>query len=283
MRKLLSIAAPAALLLILAGCATLNDLVRKPEVSVIRVVPTRADFERIDLEMELLVKNPNPVGIRLAGYDYDLTVDGASFFRGSMNEPVELAAEGSSTFKVPLTLSYRELFSSVKSLADETESAYRIETGFLFDLPVLGDQRLELSYEGVVPHIRIPEIRFGDIEVTRLSLTGADIRSRLWIRNPNGFDVSLKELGAGLQVNGISWAELKQSRAVELPAGEEAELSYDFSLDFINMGRLVYKLVTGEDRVSYDLQGNLLLGTELPFFPEAGLPLSLSGVAGLNR
>jgi LEA14-like dessication related protein len=283
MRRLQFIVVPAALLLFLAGCASLGDLVRKPEVSVIRVVPTGADFEHIDLEMELLVKNPNPVGIRLAGYDYDLTVDGASFFQGSMHEPVELAAEGSSTFKVPLTLNYRELFSSLKSLADETESAYRIETGFLFNLPVLGDQRLELSYEGVVPHIKVPEIRFGDIEVTRLSLTGADIRSRLTVRNPNGFDFSLKDLGADLQVNGISWAELKQSRAVELAAGKEAELSYDFSLDFINMGRLVYKLLSGEDRVSYDLQGNLLLGTELPFFPEADLPLSLSGVADLNK
>ena len=283
MRRLQFIVVPAALLLFLAGCASLGDLVRKPEVSVIRVVPTGADFEHIDLEMELLVKNPNPVGIRLAGYDYDLTVDGASFFQGSMHEPVELAAEGSSTFKVPLTLNYRELFSSLKSLADETESAYRIETGFLFNLPVLGDQRLELSYEGVVPHIKVPEIRFGDIKVTRLSLTGADIRSRLTVRNPNGFDFSLKDLGADLQVNGISWAELKQSRAVELAAGKEAELRYDFSLDFINMGRLVYKLLSGEDRVSYDLQGNLLLGTELPFFPEADLPLSLSGVADLNK
>ncbi len=267
----------------MAGCATLNDLIRKPEVSVIRVVPKAADFDHIDLEMELLVKNPNPVGIRLAGYDYDLTIDGASFFQGRMNEPVELAAEGASTFKVPLTLDYRELFSSINSLSDETESAYRIVTGFLFHLPVLGEQRMELSYEGTVPHIRIPEIHFGDIEVTRLSLTGADIRSRITIRNPNGFDFSLKELGAGLAVNGISWAELKQSRAVSLPAGKEAELSYDFSLDFINMGRLVYKLVTGEDRVSYDLQGKLRLGTELPFFSEAELPLSLSGVADLNK
>ena len=283
MRRLQFIVVPAVLLLFLAGCATLNDLIRKPEVSVIRVVPTGADFDHIDLEMELLVKNPNPVGISLAGYDYDLTVDGASFFQGSMNEALTLEANGSSTFKVPLTLNYKELFSSIKSLADETESAYRIETGFLFDLPVLGEQRMELSYEGTVPNIKIPEIRFGDIEVTRLGLTGADIRSRITLRNPNGFDFTLKELGAGLQVNGISWAELNQSQAVELPSGKEAELSYDFSLDFINMGRLVYKLITGEDRVSYDLQGKILLGTELPFFSEAELPLTLTGVADLNK
>ena len=283
MRKLQYIIIPAILLAFLFGCASLDDLIRKPEVSVVSVVPTAADFEHIDLEMTLLVKNPNPVGIRLSGYDYDLTVEGASFVQGSMNEPVELEAEGSSTFKVPLTLNYKELFSSVKTLIDETESAYRIETGFLFNLPVLGEQRLELDYEGTVPNIKIPEIRFGDIEITRLSFTGADIRSSLTIRNPNGFDFSLKSLGAGLEVNGISWAELKQSKAVELPSGKEAELSYDFSLDFINMGRLVYKLVTGEDRVSYDLQGNILLGTELPFFPEADIPLSMSGVANLNK
>lgn len=271
------------LVLLLAGCTSLEDLIRKPEVSVVRVVPTMADFQHIELEMELLVKNPNPIGISLEAYDYDLTIDGASLIKGRIDEKVNLEPEGSSIFKVPLSLNYKELYSSVKSLGDDTESAYEIATTFYFLLPVLGEQQLNLSHEGTIPVIRVPRISLASLEVSRLNLTGADIRAGLKISNPNGFDYTLKYMNAGLEVNDISWAQLAQSSPVLVPAGQDAELSYDFSLDFINMGRLVYKLIKGEDAVSYGLNGNLQLGSSLPYLGEMDMPLDLSGAIDLKR
>lgn len=272
-----------SLVLLLTGCASLEDFIRKPEVSVVRVVPTMADFRHIELEMELLVKNPNPIGISLEGYDYDLTIDGASFIKGRMDEKVNLEPEGSSVFKVPLSLDYTELYSSLKSMGDDTESAYEIATTFYFLLPILGEQQLKLSHEGTLPNIKVPGISLGKLEVTRLNFTGADIRAGLKISNPNGFDYTLKQMTAGLDVNGISWAQLAQSSPVLVPAGKEADLSYDFRLDFINMGRIVYRLIKGEDAVSYDLQGRLDLGSSLPYLGEMEMPLDLSGKIDLDR
>ena len=66
----------------LTGCETVEKLaggIRKPRVKVVGAEVTGLSFEAISLQFDVEVDNPNPIGIEMAGFDYELLMDGSTF------------------------------------------------------------------------------------------------------------------------------------------------------------------------------------------------------------
>ena len=268
---------PVLLLLILGSCASLSDLIRKPEVTVRQIKPLAISFQEITLEMELLIENPNPVEINLEGYDYDFLIEGSSFLKGTQNDPLSISANSSSTVKVPLTVNYRELYKSLSSLQEDGESDYTIVTGLHFMLPVLGKQRLELSHEGTLPHVQKPKFSLASLEIEKLTLGGADLLVRINAENPNAFDFTIREMKGELIINRDKWADLKSLEEKLFPSGETTEMDFRFQLNFLSMGRGLYNILKERGTIDYNLEGGVQLGSSLELLGETSLPLSLSG------
>ena len=134
-----------AVMSVLSSCETVQMFIQKPEVSVKSVTTAALSFQEITLDLDLLIENPNPVGISLSSFDYDFLVEEQGLVKGSAGEGLDIAALGSSVVTVPVTINFKELYSAVSSMSGQDESEYRIDTGFNFMLPVLGEQRIELS------------------------------------------------------------------------------------------------------------------------------------------
>lgn len=62
---------------IITGCAPLRQIapIQKPQVQVRDLEITGLDFHHLDLSLHLNVQNPNAIGIRLAGLDYEFQVE----------------------------------------------------------------------------------------------------------------------------------------------------------------------------------------------------------------
>ncbi|MDC7232080.1 MAG: LEA type 2 family protein [Spirochaetales bacterium] len=281
MKKLLR---KAVILLVVLGCTaceTVEMLIQKPEVSVNSVQIQDISFNDITLNMELQVYNPNPVGIDLESFDYNLLIEENSLVKGLAGEGLALSAGGSSLINLPLTLSYEELYRSVSSLLDSDESEYRVDTGFNFLLPVLGEQRIELSHEGKIPNVRMPRFEFVNLYVKSLGLMGADLVILMNVENPNAFDVGLNKFTGALEVNNQNWAELSTLKAVDFPSKEQGEIGFQFRLEFLSMGRTVRDLLADQKALNYDFSGNISLDSSLDLMQEATLPLNISGSVDL--
>jgi len=273
----------SALILGIFSCATLEQVIEEPKVTVQDVRTTSLSFSDISLELDLLIENPNPIGIELAGYDYNLLIDESSLVSGTLDRDVSLPGRGSAVLTVPVTLNYRELYSALTTLADDTESGYKIVTGLHFDLPVLGERRLELSHEGTIPLVRLPRFAFTSLYVEDLGMMGADIIVLLSLENPNGFTLSLNDFQGTFSINKLKWAELKSLGTVDLTPGEKGELGFRFRLDFLSMGRTVRDLLSGKDTLNYLFEGGVAADTSLELLKKIELPLSLSGTVDLLK
>lgn len=276
----------AAVLLLAAavsGCASLSDAVRRPTARVTGAEITGLSFDRAEITFDVEVENPNPVGVRLAGIDYELFFEELSFVRGRTDEPLEIAAQERSTVRIPVSVGYTELIDSVQGLADRTETAYRLSAGISVDIPVIGRQRLPVEHTGTIPVVRAPRLRVRELRIDRLGLTGADVILRLAVANPNGFGLSLEELDYALRVNGELWGSARVEERTRLAEGGESEVRIPIRLDFGAMGRSVRELILGDGRVAYNLSGRMDVGTTLELLGQAELPVSLDGEIGLSR
>jgi hypothetical protein len=61
------------------------------------------------LNVVLAVHNPNPMTVRILGYDYEVRVAGQQVAQGVGNQPVTLPAQGETTVAVPVVLKLRNL------------------------------------------------------------------------------------------------------------------------------------------------------------------------------
>jgi LEA14-like dessication related protein len=273
----------AALALAVAGCASLAEVIERPTARVVGAEITTLTFERAELTFEVEVDNPNPVGVRLAGIDYELFFEESSFLRGRTAETLAIAAGERSIVRIPVGIGYTELIDSVRSLTDRRETDYRLAAGVSVEVPVLGTLRLPVERAGTIPVVRPPRVRVRELSLERLGLGGADLVLRLGVANPNAFGLSLDTLDYALRVNGELWGSARVSDRARLAEGGETEITLPVSLDFGAMGRSVRELLLGDGTVAYNLSGSLEVGTTLELLAQAELPLSADGEIRIGR
>lgn len=275
----------AAVLLGAGGCASFNlsGILKKPEIAVSGAEIEQLAFDGARVRFDVKVTNPNPVGVRLAGFDYRLDLDGTEFVKGSVNQVVSIAARGTSTVPVPVSFLFENLFTTVARLADASETAYQITVGFSFELPVLGTVRVPAAFKGVLPVLRAPRASVAALRLEKLTLGSASLVLSLEVRNPNGFALSLQGLEYDFAVAGRRWADGQAARAVTIPARGAGRVDLQVQLDLAAAGRTVVELLTRRGPVPYVFEGTLVAGTPLPLLKSARVPLRLAGEVAIAR
>lgn len=273
------------LVLAMAGCESFNlsGMLRKPEVAVSGAEIEQLGFEEARVRFDVKLTNPNPVGVRLSGFDYRLTLDSAEFLSGSVDQAVSIAARGTSTVPVPVSFRYQDLFAAAARLADAAETPYEMSVGFSFDLPVLGRVRIPASFKGVIPVIRAPSVSVAGLKLERLTLGAASLVLSLDVRNPNGFSLALQGLDYRFEVGGRQWVQGAAARAAAIAAHGAGRIEVQIQLDLAAAGRTVAELLTRRGPVAYVLDARLVVGTPLPLLKSAEVPVHLSGEVQISR
>ena len=278
--------AAAAAGALVAGCASLGELsrgIQKPQARIVGTAIETLSFEGAALRFDVEITNPNPVGIELAGFDYELVIEGEPFVSGKVDRRVGVAARGRSVVPVPVELTFQRVFDSVTRVAAQDEFAYALATGFSFDLPVLGRVRVPVSTAGTLPVVRAPRLRVSSLRVQSLSLSGASLVLAVEVENRNGFGLSLEGLDYAFAGNGQPWAAGSAARPLGLGPHALGRIDLSFQISFAALGRSAYQLLLGGGPLRYELQADLELGTSLPVLPKASLPLRLQGEVQVVR
>jgi LEA14-like dessication related protein len=272
-------------LLLCTSCATLSNVAkfRKPEVAVQEIRIERLSFTSADLLCNLTVKNPNPVGLRLSRFEYDLLIEGSSFIAGVQESGLQIQAEGSSPVELPLNIVYKNLYEGFRALTGRDAAEYRLKLSFSFQVPVLGDVTVPVTTEGELPLLRIPSVRVKSLKLARIGLTTADLTLIVLLENPNPLSLDLSSLEYLLTMNDAEWISGRSLTPMHVSEKDEGQISIPISLNFVQIGRSVYNLLTQDSELEYAFQGNVRFTTSMPVMGEVLFPFESRGKIGIVR
>lgn len=261
------------------SCATLKQIanVQKPVVGVQGVRLTGMSFDALNLAFELKITNPNPISLSLAGFDYDFQIDDVSFLKGKQTKEMSIKSGGESIVDIPLSLNFNDLYSTYQSLKNQDSTKYKILCGLSFNLPVLGATRVPVSSAGMLPNLKVPEISVGSLRLNNISLNKADLELKLNVKNANNFGFLVNKLNYNFAVNGATWAKGLSDKQLKVTEKGEGTIAIPISLNFIEMGSSVYKIVSGSQKLNYQLQGSVDLNSSLPLMGRVNLPVDRAG------
>ncbi len=277
----------AATLFTLTACApgnikqALDD--SRPKVSVADQRLTHLDFQRVNLAFDIQVDNPNPIGIQLAGLDYDLKLAGQSFATGNQGKQMQLKASGSSKFELPLSMSFQEIYQGISKLKGKDEVPYELSTGLMIDVPLLGKLRYPVTTSGTLPLPKLPKVSLKTLTLESLSFSGANLALKLQVDNPNGFGVALDRLQYDFTVNGKRWLNGARSSLGNIAQNKSNEITLPITLNFMEMGSGLYSLLKSDQKLNYSLDGKLDATGGHPLIGSFKMPISHSGQVKLAR
>jgi LEA14-like dessication related protein len=277
--KLFFILAISILSMIFFQCAALQEMVKiqKPTVSVSDVRLTGLNLQKIDLAFDINIQNPNALSATLAGFDYDFQLGGSSFLTGNQDKQLTIESLGQSQVEIPVSLTFKEIYKTYQSLKNQDSTTYKLACGLMFDLPVLGKTRIPVSKSGDVPLLKIPKVNIGSLKLKKLSFSGADLLLNLELDNPNNFSFALDKLNYDFAINNKTWAKGLTQEKLSINKKGKSTVAIPISLNFVQMGRTIYNIVTSNQALNYNLKGDVDLNTSLAMLKKVNLPINKSG------
>lgn len=283
-QKYVSVILVTCALLLLDGCAALEDLsnsIQKPKLSVKNVRVSDFNFKEMELTYDIEVDNPNALSVQMLAYDYNLDINENTLVTGDQKKELAIEASGASTFQVPMRLNFKDVYRSMQSLQDSEEVSYSFLSTLTFDLPVLGQTKVPVSKEGRIPVLKTPKVSLEEFTVTGINLSSANINLQLRFHNPNSFGIDINALNYDLMINGDQWAEGTTLQGTSLKEKGMTMLKIPISLNISKIGMSAYRLLKGGEAFNYQIKGDFdlnarhdLLGqTTFDFFRSGNLSL----------
>ncbi|MFQ5583876.1 MAG: LEA type 2 family protein, partial [Calditrichia bacterium] len=193
--------------LIVIFCSSVKNLMKieNPRLSVSDVKITGLSFENIDLLFDIKIDNPNSIGVNLSAFEYDFLINENSFLKGREEKKFEISANGESIVQLPIGLGYSDIYDAYKTLTNEDSSTYQLNGSFSFSLPLVGDVTIPVSKSGYLPLVKLPRLSVEDLKINRFGFSGADLKLRVKVDNPNAFSMAFINVNYNFNVNGKSW------------------------------------------------------------------------------
>ncbi|HDL18232.1 MAG TPA: hypothetical protein ENH29_04175 [Bacteroidetes bacterium] len=269
------------LLFLLTSCSykeLLNKAnLKNPEVEVEKVRFSGLSFDSVNLLFDLKIKNPNGIGVNLAGFDYDFQINDNSFVSGRQENGLKIVAGGENVIGLPVTLKFKELFQTYKTLRDQDSLAYKLACSFSFDLPVFGAVKVPVSKSGMLPVLKLPSVSLAGVKLNKLSFSGADMKLQVKLKNDNPFKLFVGKFKYEFAGNSKNWISGVNEKSMTVGGKGESIIEIPVSLNFLQAGRSVYQLLTGDRNLNYKLLGSVDFSTSLPIIGEVKLLFDQSG------
>ncbi len=252
--RVFAVAAWAALAaLSLNGCTTLQDLIRRPTVKSVSMHVVGVDFQTLKLRFDVGVENGSSGTLMIAGYDYDLHIEGRPFLNGMSDEGIELKPRSVTTIPVPVVIPFSDLVKTLDSLKPRQDVAYDLAVALMVKTG-LGNFRLPLQKEGRLPVLTLPQVRLQGVKMDALTLKGASLEVAVEIATSPQPAIALTNLTYALTFNEAKVAA--GTVAPEPATGKGAQLvRIPVHLDIPSVRSILGSGSSGQERVTVKLTG----------------------------
>ena len=144
-----ALAAGCVLVCLIVACTTLTKLKKDPKAEFEGLAIAEPTAEGAVLLFLVRVENPNEVPIEVDALDYALDVEGKPFAKGAIDEKTSVPANGKITLKVPVSVKYQDLFSSVLDFLQGKSRKYVLRGGARFGwIRVPFEKAGEVKFQG---------------------------------------------------------------------------------------------------------------------------------------
>lgn len=268
----ISRALPLAGMLLLAGCPKnikLPDLsAMTPKVRFDDVKLGKPDWQGVDAEFVVAVDNPNPVGIKLANWTWDLDIAGSDLLAGDQQDGAELKAAGASKLAIPARLQFADLLNVGKAAKGQAEVPFTVSGTMGFNTP-LGVVNVPWKDSGKLPVLRKPKIRVQGLKLSKLDVLAgrADLQLDLGVSHEGGGTLSLADVDWTLDLAGKRVADGKAAKLAEVAAGQEATVSLPIGVKVVALGTSLVTALKNKQKVKVNFGADANVGTPLGVLP----------------
>ncbi len=271
------------IVLLFSSCASLQSVLKEPEVSFSSFKISKINFDTVDLLFTYKIDNPNPIGITLPKFAYNLYVEDASFVSGTSADSISIAQQKSSMVDIPVTLSYEDLFKVITTLLNENEADYKIDTDFFLNIPVIGEKKINLSHSGKFPILKLPEISLNEIKATSLNPLSPAVELSINITNKNIFAISPDALNFQVLFNNAKMIESSQRNIASLAPGKSTTIKIPIQANPVTLGTELISAIIGGKNMDVSFNGNFGFNTDYEGIGKTDIPFNLKKVLSVKK
>ncbi len=265
--------------MLLSGCADVSNFVQqflqKPQVSLEEVTFRELSLLQGTVVFHIRITNPNPVGATVNRIQYNLTMNERDFVKGTLAEGIQIKASCSETVELPVTVTYLDLFQSVKDLLSAEAMSYH-----LFGSVGIGPMDIPYSKKGNLPVPKLPEISLKQVRVTSLSLAGATVKFTVDLKNKNPFALALQGIQYRIRLGGTAFAKGKARAVYSITERGTSTVEIPVRVNFLKLGRSAYNLLA-EKSSSYEISGELNI--QVPKLGQKSFPFKKTGEVPIGK
>jgi LEA14-like dessication related protein len=262
--------------LAMIGCQSLNSILEEPKLSFNSVEIAGINLDGVDLIANVGVENPYAFAIPLPNIDWEFFINSASFTQGTVKDNKSIGSRGKTTMALPLSVSYDGLFKTFEtlvksSISGSAETPYDIAMGITFPIPLLESKVYNLNFSGALPIPQLPKLSLGQINISKVDLSGVELACGINVVNPNIFPIPFPKINWDYEVNGTSVAKSSFSGAGDIAAGVTRKENIIVKASYMDVLRAALSV-----RNTGEVKTNLLLDTGLSIPALDGLKNSLN-------
>jgi len=184
----------------LDGCKSLQDLIQRPTVKGVAVSVVGVDFETLKLRFDVGVENGSSGTLAIAGYDYDLHIDGRPFLDGMSDTEIELKPRSVTTIPVPVVIPFSDLLKTLDAVTSRQDVAYDLAVALMVKTG-LGNYRVPVQKAGRLPLLSLPQVRLQGVKLDAPTLKGASLEVAVEITASPRPAIVLTSLTYALTIN----------------------------------------------------------------------------------
>ncbi|KAH7387836.1 hypothetical protein KP509_16G044400 [Ceratopteris richardii] len=246
---------------------------RKPTAAVSGFHILHISLKKVDIVVDVLVTNPNPIPIPLVDIIYLIESDGHKLISGTIPDAGTVRAHGSETIKIPICLIYRDVKDTYDDIQPGEIIPYRVSVELLIDVPIIGRVSLPLEKKVETPAPYKPDVDLDKIEYDRFSLEETTASLHLKVENKNKFDLGVNTLEYNFTLGDHNIANATLSESTKIGQCGEGILEVPITFRPKDLGSAVWDIIRGRG-AGYSMKGKLEVDT--PFGP-MNIPFSKEG------
>jgi len=260
----------ALALSLLSGCAALQQFVQPPEARFETARFRAADFEKLGVDLDFRITNPNALGARIEGYSIRFVVDGLTLLDGDVNKPLDLSGGASTTLTLPATVRWDELAAKIGDVASgeplpddvpwSAKGSFAVET-------IIGKLNIPFDVGGKLPVVAPPLVVPASIAVTSAGPMGVELAIGVDVTNPTGRSMQVAQLEHSLTLDGRALAVGGVLADGPVGAHKTERRTLTLSLSTIEAGLALISALTSGRRVQVGYAGKLDVNTGFGTIP----------------
>ncbi|KAK7333792.1 hypothetical protein VNO80_30571 [Phaseolus coccineus] len=245
----------------------------KPTADVTGIHIPSINLQKVELVVDVLIKNPNPVPIPLIDINYLIESDGRKLVSGLIPDSGTIHAHGEETVKIPLTLIYDDIKKTYADIKPGSIIPYKVKVDLIVDVPVFGRLTLPLEKTGEIPIPYKPYVDLDKIQFERFSFEETVAILHLKLDNKNDFDLGLNTLDYEVWLGDVSIGGAELSKSAKIVKTGITDIDVPITFRPKDFGSALWDMIRGRG-TGYSIKGHINVDTP---FGAMKLPISKEG------